>query len=170
MRNRYRHTFRFAVLLMTITAAAGQEPEMVRDPDSYALYGLLVPSYWATTSNATILLQRETEKPHLCQNLAAPSEDWQSVLGSFHAQNTRVQLLQPLLTTDALYRLISRAEIEADDVEYVAVSAVGFNQLKSKAILYVRLRGGGVIYFMEKRDGKWVHAPISSCGWGAGRP
>ena len=36
---------------------------------------------------------------------------------------------------------------------------------KSKAILYMRLRDQGDIYFMERREGKWVRASIPSCGW-----
>jgi hypothetical protein len=50
-------------------------------------------------------------------------------------------------------------------VEYAAVSAVGFNSMKTKAIVYVRLRSSGNFYFMEKRAGKWTNAPHAGCGW-----
>ena len=156
---------------------------MVTDPEAYALYGLLVPPAWATVSKELILLQRETERPHYsCKDPQAPNAEWQSVVDSYHEQNRRVQLLHPLLRPDASHRLISRAEIEADDarlavkypggyqrrpesMEYTAVSAVGFNRDRTKAVLYVRLRSSGRIHFMEKRDGNWVHVEIPSCGW-----
>ena len=127
--------------------------------------------------------RRETERsPQHCQSKAA-NRAWQAV-DSFHRQNKRVQLLQPLLPRDVRYRLIPRGEIEADDarlaikypggwqrrpesLDYAAVSAVGFNGDKSKAILYVRLRDQGEIYFMEKRDGKWVRVSFPVCMWAA---
>ena len=76
-----------------------------------------------------------------------------------------------------------RAEIEADDarlvlkypgmwqrrpesMEYVAVSVVGFNPVKTKAMVYVRLRSRGRVHLMERRDGRWVDdARRRSCSW-----
>ena len=87
-----------------------------------------------------------------------------------------------MLQFDIPHSLISRAEIDADDarlvlkypgtwqsrpetIEYAAVSAVGFNADKSKAMLYVKLRMHGSLYFMEKENGAWVRADHPSCGW-----
>ncbi len=171
------------LVLLGTSPITGQEPEILRDPDAYALYGLLVPPYWSGRSKQAILLQRETENVRGCKGQpVAPNSDWQSAVENFHEQNTRVYALEPLLPTDTPYRLIPRAEIEADDarlalkypgiwqrrpesLEYAAVSAVGFNSDKSKAVLYVRLRGRGDIFFMEKRDGQWSRAPVPACGW-----
>lgn len=173
-----------SALTMIALPLAAQAPEMVTDPDAYALYSLVVPSYWnARMEGRPILLQRETEAAsHGCGNPKAPNEEWQSVVADFHQQNAHVKLLEARLTTEASYRLIPRAEIEADDarlavkypgmwmrrpesMDYVAVSAVGFSRDKSKAILYVRLRDQGGIHFMEKREGKWIRASVPSCGW-----
>ena len=80
-----------------------------------------------------------------------------------------------MLPVDIPYRLVSRAQIAADDarlkreypgiwqrrpgaIEYIAVSSVGFNSTKSRAIVYVRLRSQGTTHSMEKREGKWVNA------------
>jgi hypothetical protein len=66
------------------------------------------------------------------------------------------------------YRLIPLAEIKADDarleqeypggwqrrpgsMEFAAVSAVGFNTAKTKALVYIRLRSQ--IHLMELREG-----------------
>lgn len=87
-----------------------------------------------------------------------------------------------MLPVDIPYRLIPRAEIVADDarlalkypgqwqrrpesIEYAAVSAVGFNATKTKAIVYVRLRSNGGLYWIEKRRGKWDSTPRGGCTW-----
>jgi hypothetical protein len=186
MTHRYKRALAVALVLSSLSTISSQEPESVTDPEAYVLWGLLAPFVWNNRTKDPILLQRETETEHYgCDDPKAPSRAWRSAVDSFHRQNRRVQLLQPRLPNDIRYRFISRAEIQADDarlaikypggwhqrpesMEYAAVSAVGFNGDKSKAILYVRLRGSGGIYFMEKRDGKWVHAPtLSRCAWAA---
>jgi len=186
MTHRYKQALAVALVLSSLSTVTTQEPESVSDPEAYVLWGLLVPFVWNNRTKDPILLQRETQTVlYGCSDPKAPNRAWQSAVDSFHRQNKRVQLLQPLLPNDVRYRFISRAEIEADDarlaikypgswqrrpesLEFAAVSAIGFNGDKSKAILYVRLRDSGGIYFMEKRDGKWVHAPtLSRCHWAA---
>lgn len=186
MPNHPRRRLLVGALTLIALPLAAQAPETVTDPEAYALYSILVPPYWDRRMEGRgqpFPLQRETEAAsHNCESPKAPNEEWQSVVADFHKQNAHVQLLQPLMTMEIPYRLIPRAEIDADDarlavkypgtyqsrpesMEYAAVSAVGFNGDKSKAILYVRLRGQGDIYFMERREGKWVRASIPSCGW-----
>jgi hypothetical protein len=183
MTRRYKQALAVALVLSNVSTATSQEPQSVTDPEAYVLWGLLVPLVWNNGIDP-ILLQRETETVQRgCGDLKAPSRAWRSALDSFRRQNRRVQLLQPLLPKDVRYRFIARAEIEADDarlaikypgswqrrpesLEFVAVSAIGFNGNKSKAILYVRRRSSGAFYFMEKRDGKWVDAPtVGLCAW-----
>ena len=50
-------------------------------------------------------------------------------------------------------------------MEYAAVSAVGFNETKTKAMVYVRFRDQGGIELMELRDGKWISARLGGCAW-----
>ena len=86
-----------------------------------------------------------------------------------------------MLRLDIPYRFVSRADIAADDarlalkypgiwqrrpetIEYAAVSAVGFNADKTKAIVSVSLRSSGSLYWLEKREGQWVQAQ-GGCGW-----
>jgi hypothetical protein len=53
-----------------------------------------------------------------------------------------------------------------ESMEYAAVSAVGFNPAKTKAIVYVRLRMSGSIHSMELLEGKWVPAKHrNGCMW-----
>jgi hypothetical protein len=180
MINRWRCAFASGLILITGPLAA-QDPERVTDPEAYVLYTKLLPAMWLTRSKGPLLIQRETEPLNHCQAPTPPTEEWRSVIDNFHKENARVKWLQPMFSPGIPYRFISRAEIEADDarlavkypgtwmrvpesMEYGAVSAVGFNSAKTKALLYVRLRSQGDVYFMEKRDRVWVQAH-GGCGW-----
>jgi hypothetical protein len=102
--------------------------------------------------------------------------EWQAARDSFLRENERVRLLQPR-RLELPHRLISRADIDADDarlalkypggwqrrpgsMEYAAVSVVGFNAARNRAIVYLRFRSSGGPHYLEKRDGSWVHAKL----------
>jgi hypothetical protein len=162
------------LIIFAIVPVAGQERPTATDPEAYVLYGLLVPFVWNKRTTDPIFLQRETETvPYGCGHPMAPNSAWQSAVDSFHRQNERSQLLQPLFAKDFRYRFISRAEIEADDARlaikypggwqrrpesllFAAVSAVGFNGGKSKAVLYVRREDSG-------GSTSWKNVTASGC-------
>jgi hypothetical protein len=164
---------------------AAQQPEPVTDREAYAIYAVLVPAAWPHRSKDNLVLQRETVTSLKCtQGPSAPDPEWDAAANNFKQQIAHSRLLMPMLPIEIPYRLIPRAEIEADDarlalkypgmwhgrpesMEYVAVSAVGFNPAKTKAIVYVRLRNSGGVQWMELRDGKWVSVQRSACGWAA---
>ena len=151
----------------------------ITDPDAYAIYATLLSSIWKNNGEL-ILLVRETELES-CRVSRLPT-GWQGVQEDFDRQNTSVRALQPVLPLPD-YRLIPRAELQADDarlkqeypggwqrlpgsLEFAAVSAVGFNAAKTKALVYIRLRSSGQIYLMERRDGVWVGFKGGiRCGW-----
>ena len=161
-----------------------QQLDPVTDREAYAIYAVLVPNMWAHLSKNPLVLQRETGTSLLCNiaPLSGPEPEWGVVSRNFTQENMRSRLLLPLLPIQTPYRLIPRAEIEADDarlalkypgmwqhrpesMEYAAVSAVGFNAAKTKAMVYVRLRDSGTVYSMELREGNWVKAPRNVCSW-----
>jgi hypothetical protein len=132
-----------------------------------------------------VLLQRETETVVRCRNSGQISDpEWLVVENNFRQENSRPKLLQPILQFPGSYRLIPKAEIEADDarlalkypgryqrrpesMEYAAVSAVGFNADKTKAMVSVRLRGRGDLRALERRENGWVSAYVTGvgCNW-----
>ena len=172
----------FVIATVTVAVvppgAATQPLEHVTDPDAYAIYAVLLPRVWAqtgqTASKTMLLLQQETETSSRCKSVPVSDPEWVTVESHFKQENTRTRLLQPLLPIDYrtfYYRLVPRAEIQADDarlalkypgiwqrrpesMEYVAVSVVGFNPAKTKAMVYVRLRDSGQIHAMERREGQ----------------
>ena len=171
-------TVAFALVQQT----SGQRLKPVTDPDAYAIYATLLPSIWRKRSDELILLVQETATDS-CRVSRLP-KGWDGVQEDFNRQNRTARALQPVLPLGD-YRLISRADIQADDarleqeypgiwqrrpgsMEFAAVSAVGFNAAKTKALVYIRLRSSGQIHLMERRDGQWVASRGGvRCGWGA---
>jgi hypothetical protein len=159
----------------------------VTDPKAYAIYATLVPETWAHYSKNTLVLQRETDTLLACRpsRSAAADPEWDIVAKNFKQENTRPRLLMAALPIKGPYRLVPLAEIVADDarlalkypgqwqrrpesMEYAAVSAVGFNAAKTKAMVAVRVGGGGTVVSMELREGKWAYAAKGiGCGWAA---
>ena len=103
----------------------------------------------------------------------------------FDRQNATSWMLRAILSTDVRYRLIPKAEIEADDarlereypgvwqrrpgsLDLVAFSAVGFNAEKTKALVPVRTRTSFQTTMMERLGDKWVGSKEGvACGGGA---
>ncbi len=163
------------------SVATAQEPEPITDSDSYVLFAMVLKAEWRNASKEPLLLQRETDIAPQCHvSVPASDPDWVAVENNFKQENARVRVLQPQLPIDMPYRLIPREEIVADDarlarkypgimnvrpesMEYAAVSAVGFNYARTRAIVYVRLRNHGTMQKMELREGKWT--ALDACGW-----
>ena len=170
-----------AFILAVGQPSGGPLLKPITDPDAYSIYATLLPSVWKL-SGELILLVQETERES-CRVSRLP-EGWEGVQEDFDRQNAVVWALRPVLPLGD-YRLIPRAEIQADDarleqeypgiwqrrpgsLEFAAVSAVGFNAAKTKALVYIRLRSSGQIYLIERRDGQWVASMEGlRCGWGA---
>jgi hypothetical protein len=150
------------------------QPTMLR-PDRLKYEGLTEP----------ILLQAETEEPTSCAEfLAEMSGEWAEVASNFRRENTRARLLRAGLPLGVKYRLISRKEILAHDarlaakdpvrrnaprpgsLRYIALSAVGFNAARTKALVYARFRTlhySHEFRMKELKEGKWVDGP-RACG------
>ena len=178
-----------AIGLALVQAATA--PPQVLDPktdrDAYAVYATLLHPDPDGEGNMKppILLQAETEGPPRCAEfLAGMSGEWAEVANNFRRENSRVRLLQAGVPMGIEYRLVPREEILADDarlaakdprrsnaprpgsIKYKALSAVGFNSARTKALVYVRFRTAhfsDAVVMKELKEGKWVTGP-KSCG------
>ena len=166
-------------ILAVAQPSSGPPLKPITDRDAYAIYATLLPSIWKRPGELMLLVQ-ETERES-CRVSRLP-KGWEGVQEDFDRQNANVWALRPVLPLGD-YRLIPRAEIQADDarleqeypgiwqrrpgsMEFAAVSAVGFNAAKTKALVYIRLRMSGQIYLMELREGQWVKSRGGErCGW-----
>jgi hypothetical protein len=178
-----------ALTFLQASTAGPQPLDPRKDRDAYALYAtMLQPLSGDRQASGPIVLQRETERPPTSSVactafLAAMTSEWAEVAASFQRENSRVRLLQPGALGE--YKLLSRAEILADDarlaqenpgltnslrpgaIQYIAISAVGFNAAKTKALVYARNRTArGLsdgIGMWELKEGRWVIGS-RSCG------
>ena len=174
-----------AVLVVGLqgTSASLPQAEAITDPDAYSIYRTLLPRMWRNHSKDPILLVIETEPIDLSCTPPNPPPEWQEVEKDFKKQNATTRHLLPTIQLEVPYRFIPRAEIAADDarleklypgiwqrrpdsLEFIAVSAVGFNAAKTKAMVYVRMRSSGDVHSMERQGEQWVGAKSRGvCGW-----
>ena len=173
-----------AVTQPVARVATAQQIYAIVDPEAYRILSDLIPRAWGTTSGE-LVLQGETTIELKCTAGVLPEDpDWGTAVRDFREQNARTRLLlEPMLSIEVPHRLIERSEIEADDarlalkypgmwqrrpesMDFVAVSAVGFNAAKTRAIVYVRGRDSGAMKFLERQEGKWVRSS-RGCGWAA---
>ena len=172
-----------SIALTWSSVPLAQSPTPMTDADAHAIYALLVPAMWARSgSKGVLLLQRETVTPYVCRGRPAPHDpEWDAIETSYAQANPPVQLLPITLHLGVPYRFVAQSTIAAEDARlkrkypgynslpgatpYAAVSAVGFNRARTRAIVYVRLRDRGEVHSLEKRDGRWVHAARDRCVW-----
>jgi hypothetical protein len=169
----------FVVALAHVQAPAS--PAVIIDPDAYEIYAKFLPQP-SERQTIPLVLQETTISAASCLSRAMPDAEWQTAQDDFSRKNGRVWLLRPVLPGVRPYRLTPRAEIDADDarlaikypgtrqnrpgsIDYLAVSAVGFNAAKTKAIVAVRERLSGGTYYLERRDGEWVSGGLDPCVW-----
>jgi hypothetical protein len=51
-------------------------------------------------------------------------------------------------------------------MDFVAVSSIGFDEPKARALMYARNRMRGGFVFLEKQDGRWqLRRSGVTCGW-----
>lgn len=185
----------FVIVLATFVGASvslrGQSAlAPVTDVDAYAVYAAVLPRVWAARSKDPLLLQRETEVVDFkmwgrCFS-SRVEPGWPAVVSTFIEANSHgAKQLQPKLPLSDVYFFISRGDLTADDarlalkypgpwlsrpesIDYAAVSIVGFDDAKEKAIVYARTRLGGALHFLVASDGAWVPARFRiGCGiWG----
>lgn len=185
-------------IALTLLQAATTPPQVL-DPkterDAFSVYATLFQptelqpdrlKYEGLTE--PILFQAETETPTRCEALlAGMSGEWAEVASNFRRENSRAQLLRAGLPLGVKYRLVSRKQILAHDarvaakhpvsgnaprpgsIRYIALSAVGFNAARTKALVYARFRTlhySDELRMKELRDGRWVDGP-RACGGSA---
>jgi hypothetical protein len=172
------------VVVPQLASAPRQGLESITDPVAYAVYASVLRTAWPD-SKATLLLMEETEDIkdiENCTSVFSGDPDWSAVVTRFRQENTAVRALERRLPVDFSYRIVPRAEIDADDarlalkypgtwnrrpesMEFAAVSAVGFDSTKTKAMVYVRLRSSGQLHVRELRYGNWVVPKLKyGCG------
>jgi hypothetical protein len=175
-----------------------QQPQPYLDTEAYEVYAARLPDEWpwAEAHAKQLVIQQETTVfPKLSSGAEClPGgddlpESWKEVLADYKKQNERTGVLARGFVIEKPYNLIPKQEFAdlfkkdgpgwngfysryPDSGGIIQLSAVGFNTVRTKAMLYVGhscgwLCGGGGYSFVQKKDGKWVRAIVKgvSCAW-----
>lgn len=144
--------------------------EAIEDLDAYAVYSAIVPMQVVAAKPIAIL--RETWRVHCLPSGKAFNEEWRSALESFKEENARPRTLLPRFQPEWPCERVPQTDVSSPRWGgYAIVSAVGFNQAKTRAMLFVMTScgpfcGRGTFHFLEKRQGQWLSVAlkeISNC-------
>jgi hypothetical protein len=167
----------------------------VNDSEAYVVYASLLPNEWIVTAAHAkrLVLQRETATRWGCMPAGKQFDaEWRAVIDNFKAENAGVVALLPDYPLGLPYLLVPSAQIQAlfhapgyeweefnrmypDSGGYMQVSAVGFDNSKTHAMVYMAhqcgsLCGGGMHHVLEKIEGAWRAARVpgmTNCSWNA---
>jgi hypothetical protein len=177
-----------------VSTAAAQEEEVpipYDDQDAYEIYGLLIPHEESYGFGKGAIVIRE-------QTFAGPKDsdrcfsgdaaaNFKDALDDFKSVNAKPWLLQRLFQIERPYDIVSADEIETafgekatqegwddfnarhpDSGGFFVMSAVGFNEDKTLAVVYTGSTCGGLcgrwsFHLLQKIDGEWKTAPGVRC-------
>jgi hypothetical protein len=178
----------------------------INDLDAYAVYASLLPISFGTddTDRSRIALLQETRSKLTCPREEMFSAEWRTVWESYKRENTRVRSLLPNVDLGLPYVLVTLAQVRnllmqaGNDGKTIrggwseaytsfpngrllAVSAVGFDESKARAIVTVQYNcglsrdprsleydchGGEQIALRKENGGRWMRATeVPTCGW-----
>ena len=195
------HVVAVCVVTVMLSGFAAKPQELqtksVDDPEAYSVYASLLPAEWSVrvAHAKTLVFQQETGTNWKCMPSGKPLEtDWKLVVDTFREENAGPRLLRTGFSLGIPYLAVPVAEIRAsfhdvpndpmlgwtgfykrypDSGGYMVASAVGFDPVKRRAMVYMAhscgmLCGGGTHHLLEKIDGAWREAKIpgvSNCFW-----
>lgn len=168
-------------------------PATYDDAEAYKVYSTIPsqerPLHAADTR--TLVIRIETEPYKMCVN---PDKESERIVGSaiadYEKKNSKKWLLQRQFEIGKPYEMVSGDELDLifrvqgskgwpkfyerhpDSGGWIELSAVGFNALKTIAIVYAGhscggLCGGGTFHILQKVNGKWIPLQFNgtSCAW-----
>jgi hypothetical protein len=182
------------VLAQTGPVNSDNAPAAYEDKEAYEVYSTILPTEWPVRAAKakSLVIQTENRAYRMCLN--PEGESAQAVgpaIAAYNELSKKTWLLQRSFELEIPYQLVAAVDLEAffksdlkrggwpgfyqqypDSGGYIELSAVGFNDDKTVAVLYIghhcgMLCGGGQFHVLQKKDGKWQ--PLkwqgTSCSW-----
>jgi len=155
--------------------------------EAYEVYAALLQGDWQGAQQKTVVISTTTKFWKACVNPATEKDSaLKAALEQYNSVNKDTWKLQGKLSFGRQFDLISLDEIRSmfregigrgwerfgkrypDSSGFVELSAVGFNEDKSVAVVYMGyycggLCGSGGVKFMKKKDGHWLHMSEREC-------
>jgi hypothetical protein len=189
--------------------AGAQVADVIDDPEAYAVYAsvLVLPNKFGYGDQdlTRVALLQETRSRFTCPPEKTIEPEWRPLWDSYKKENSRTRTLLPNFNLGMPYALVSLAEVRLlleqagndgktlrggwpqayfrfPNGKLLAVSAVGFDELKTQAMVTVQYNcglsrnpqsleydcHGGVHILLVKEEGRWVRSkgkfPID-CAW-----
>lgn len=184
-----------------------QDVDVIEDVEAYAVYGAVLPLKFSSGEEVThITLLQETRAGSMnCPRDEAIQPDWRPVVENYRTANARIRRIQAGRDLGVPHTLLPWAELTRmmQDAGYdlskfsgrqspgaevfsslkggrlVALSAVGFNASKNRAMVSVQyncfpsmepgvdtqLCHQGHQVMLEKQADRWVPSKVGGCGW-----
>jgi hypothetical protein len=161
--------------------------------EAYEVYSAILPNEWTWryAKSKTLLVRAETVSYQMCLTPDTVSSNLlDAAIANYRLVNRTTWTLERKFEISKPYELIPSAALEApfktngpagwsefklehpDSVGWIELSAVGFNDDKTVAVVYIGhhcggLCGGGSFSVLRKAEGKWKPLPWSggSCAW-----
>jgi hypothetical protein len=173
-------TLSFVVL--SVPGAAAQAPAVkpIDDVESYAVYSALLPdTAMRQMRRSMIVIQAEATTAPQCWPSGPPIEtEWKSTVESLRAENAHARTILSGFTLSVPYVVLPKADIMAfftgpgfdgwnhfyerypDSAGFLALSAVGFDADRTKAVVYIAhstnyLGGEYSYHLLRKVGGNW---------------
>jgi hypothetical protein len=181
-----RGALALSCLVLTVPHVSAQtaDAKPIDDTESYAVYSALLPdSYLAGMRRSMVVIQAEaTTASRPCWPSGSPIEtEWKSTVESLRAENLHARTILPGFTLSVSYIVVPKADIMAfftplsiqrldgwkhfyerypDSAGFLALSAVGFDADRTKAIVYIAhstnyLGGEYSYHLLRKVGGSW---------------
>lgn len=178
--------------LFLYQGASGNKTSLYDDQQAYEIYSAILPSEWPIRDahTKTLIIQTETKGFEMCLR---PDKESEEKLGPAISDYTRLNakplLLQRRIDIETPYQLIMAEQLNTksnagweefgrrypDSRGWIELSAVGFNNEKTVAVVYMGhhcgpLCGGGGFHVLKKKAGRWVELKEwkgGSCSWAA---
>ena len=168
-----------AMVMTTTCIVVAQEkpPSLVGAPEAYSVYATLLPKVWSDIGRPTkeMVVQKDTVTyPRCTPSNGTLDTEWRRVVSSYDSENSSNRTLVQGQSPERTYQVAAADTIRSSNA-YIQVSAVGFDESKTRALVYAQYRcgprcGGGRYYFLEKVEGSWREVRVpggNTCGWDA---
>jgi hypothetical protein len=165
---------------------------LYKDQQAYEIYSAILQSesWWRDTHAKTLIIQTETKSFEMCLRPDKESEEkFGPAISDYVRLNAKPSLLQREIDMEIPYQLIMADQLNTnsntgwaefyrrypDSKGWIELSAVGFNNDKTVAVVYMGhhcgpLCGRGGFHVLEKKAGRWVELKEwkgESCAWAA---